>query len=93
MIGPHVADPELLRLIAESVERYEALSPEQRLAHDRAQRRSWILAEAGFGSDADEAAYRVALERGDWPTMIRLDEEAEERRKRAEEFLARAGPL
>jgi hypothetical protein len=49
----------------------------------RAQRRSWVAAESGFGSDADEAAYRAAYERGDTTEMARLDAEAEKRKQRA----------
>lgn len=44
-----------------------------------AQRRSFILGEAAFGSDRDEAAYRAAHERGDAAELARLDDEAEKR--------------
>lgn len=49
----------------------------------RAQRRSYVAGEAALGSDADEAAYRSALDRGDKAEIARLDAEAEKRRQRA----------
>lgn len=36
-----MTEEELKALIAKSVERYAALSPEEKVAHDEAQRRSW----------------------------------------------------
>jgi hypothetical protein len=42
----------------------------------QAQCKSLARAEAGFGSDADEAAYRAALVAGDDETISRLDAEA-----------------
>jgi hypothetical protein len=49
----------------------------------RAQRRSYVAGEAAWGSDADEAAYRAALKRGDKDEIGRLNAEAEKRRRRA----------
>lgn len=49
----------------------------------RAQRRSWVAAEAAFGSDTDEAAYRAAVEHEDKAEIARLDAEAEARRQQA----------
>lgn len=43
------------------------------------QRRAYARAEAGFGSDADEAAYASALARGDKAEIERLDLEAQNR--------------
>ena len=57
------------------------------LPDSKAQRRSWLLAEAAFGSDADEAAYRRALEAGDTAEIERLDAEAQERVERARRWL------
>ena len=37
-------DPELGRLIRESQARYDALTPEQKAAHDQAQKESWVRA-------------------------------------------------
>ncbi len=48
----------------------------------RAQRRSWVASEAAWGSDADEAAYRAAFDRGDKEEMVRLDAEGEARKQR-----------
>lgn len=56
-------------------------------AEIEAQRRSFARAEAGFGSDADEAAYRAALVRGDEPELRRLRRQADERVRRAEEIM------
>ena len=53
----------------------------------RAQRRSWILGEASFGSDKDEALYRAALSRDDKAEMARLDAEAEKRRQSAQKYI------
>ena len=47
-----------------------------------AQRKSFARAEMGFGSDADEAAYRAALDANGTEELARLDAEAEERMKR-----------
>ena len=44
-----------------------------------AQRRSYVIAEIGMGSDSDEAAYRAAHARGDAAEMARLDDEAAKR--------------
>lgn len=38
-----------------------------------AQRDSFVRAEMGFGSDADEAAFRAALEAGDTEALSRLE--------------------
>lgn len=57
----------------------------------RAQRRSYVVGEAAMGSDADEAAYRAAVERGDQTAIANLDAEAEQRRARAEAYLAEDG--
>lgn len=48
-----------------------------------AQRASFVRGEVGMGSDRDEAAYRAAVRSGDRAEMRRLDQEAEERVKRA----------
>ncbi|SFI83801.1 hypothetical protein [Albimonas pacifica] len=44
-----------------------------------AQRRSFVAAEAAFGSDADEAAFNRALADRDWPEVERLEKEAYDR--------------
>lgn len=44
-----------------------------------AQRQSWVRGEMGMGSDADEAAYRAALESEDTETLKRLDLESMQR--------------
>lgn len=45
----------------------------------KAQRDSWVRGEIGFGSDADESAYREALATGDAEALARLKTEAENR--------------
>lgn len=52
-----------------------------------AQRRSWVRAEAGFGSDADEAAYHAAVAAGDKKEITWLDAEAEERIRRVNKIM------
>jgi TRAP-type C4-dicarboxylate transport system substrate-binding protein len=74
---------DLGRLIAAARARWDAMTPEERDAMLKAQAASYARAEAAFGSDADEAEYRAALESGD-PERI-----AEVKRKEAER-LARA---
>jgi hypothetical protein len=48
-----------------------------------AQRASFARAEVGFGSDRDEAHYRRAVASGDREEIARLNQEAEDRVKRA----------
>ena len=60
-------------------------------AEIHAQRRAWVLAEAAFGSDADEAAYDAALVSGDQATLARLNAEAAARVRQAQAILDRAG--
>ena len=52
-------------MIAESVIKVIAMSPDERAEMWKAQRESFVRAEAGFGSDADESKYRAALKSGD----------------------------
>ena len=66
------------KLIRRCIERGGATEEEL-----RAQRRSWVSSEAAWGSDADEAAYRDAYDRGDTEEITRLDAAAEKRRQAA----------
>lgn len=43
-----MTEDELKKLAAEANARYEALSPEQKTAHDQAQKESWVRGEMGF---------------------------------------------
>ena len=61
---PIQTDPELLELIRKSVKWFEALSPEEKEAHLKAQRESWVRGEMGIGSDQDEAEYRDKMRKG-----------------------------
>lgn len=67
------------------------MTPEQRAEMWRAQRRSFIRADAGFGSDADEAAYRGALEAGDAEAIKRLDKESRARVAQVEALMDERG--
>lgn len=53
-------DPKLTALLAQSVAAVKAMTPAEREAMHEAQRKSWVRAELAFGSDADEARYRMA---------------------------------
>lgn len=79
------ASPDLAALLEAA--RGHVMTPEER----RAQRRSMVAAEAAFGSDADEAAYRDALARGDAAEAARLNAEAEARRQQALAIMDRMG--
>lgn len=57
----------------------------------RAQRRSDVASEAAWGSDADEAAYRSAVERGDKAEIARLAIEAERRWQKALKHMREMG--
>lgn len=81
--------PDLISLLHEAQARYEAMTPEQRAAMHKAQRRSYVIGEMGMGSDEDEAAFRAALEANDHPALARLSAEAEARMEQAREVLDR----
>lgn len=81
-----IHNEELAKAIREAVERYERMSPAEKKAMWEAQKRSFVIGEAGFGSDRDEAEYRVAVERGDATEIARLDAEAEKRMADARAF-------
>ena len=68
-------------LITKAADAYNAMTPEQRAEMHSAQAASWARAEAGFGSDADEAEYRDALRRGDGDALARLNAESAARVK------------
>jgi uncharacterized protein (DUF1015 family) len=78
---------DLDELLAKAIVAYDAMTPEERRAMHQAQARSFVIAEAGFGSDADEAAYRQALADNDTKTLARLDAEAAERQRMARTYL------
>lgn len=67
-------DPEVLDLL-----RRAAKMPAATREQIEYQKRSWIIAEIGMGSDADEAAYSMAFARSDRVEMDRLDREAQKR--------------
>lgn len=78
-------------LISRSRKAVAEMTPEQREAMLRAQRRSYVIAEMGMGDDEDEFAYRAALVAGGRETIKRLDAEAVERMARAERTMREMG--
>lgn len=71
---PSNPKPNLDALLAQA-KAHRPMTPEE----VEAQRQSWVRGEMGLGSDADEAAYRAALESGDTETLKRLDLESMQR--------------
>ena len=57
-------------------------------AEVEAQRRSFVRAEIGLGSDADEIAYRSALASGDQEALAKLNKEAEARMAQVDAYFA-----
>lgn len=84
-------DDPLKSLIEEAVARYEAMSPEQKRAMHRAQMASFIRAEAGFGSDAEEAEMAAALASGDAARIEAAKGREEARVALAEEYIKEMG--
>ena len=74
-------------LIARTKERVARMSQDERAAMYEAQRRSFMRAEASFGSDADQAAYRAAVDHGDKAEIARLEAEASARVDAVNAFL------
>jgi hypothetical protein len=70
---------ELTTALREAVKRYDAMTPEAKRDMARQQCEGWGRAEAGFGSDADEAEYAAALRSGD-PEAIALVKQKEAER-------------
>lgn len=73
--------------LAEAVERVRNMTPEQRAEMYRLQRRSFMRAEASFGTDEDEAAYSRAVAYGDEATIARLEAEASARIDAVEKYI------
>ncbi|MBW3243431.1 hypothetical protein KUV57_12225 [Epibacterium sp. DP7N7-1] len=67
-------------------ERLKSLRPPTR-NELRAQRRSYLRAEAGFGSDADEAAYTRAVAEGDSAKIAVFEAAAERRMAEVDRYL------
>lgn len=81
----------LIALARACVARWETATPEQRAAMDRASWRSFLRGEAGMGTDADELAYRIAVQAGDQAEIARLDAEAAERVRRVDAWMQEHG--
>ncbi len=84
-------DDELKKLIEAAVARYDAMTPEEKRAMHRAQMASYIRAEAGFGSDAEEAEYAAALASGDADRIAEAKGREEVRVMLAEEYIKEMG--
>ena len=78
---------DLSELIAKAVDRVKLMTPAERAEMYRAQRRSFMCAEASFGSDADERAYSRAVAHGDEAEIARLEAEASARVQAVEDYL------
>ena len=64
-----------------AAERVRQMTPQERAEMYRAQRRSFMRAEASFGTDADERAYSRAVAHGDEKEIARLKADAEAQKK------------
>ncbi len=72
-------------------EAFDRLTPEQQAAHQRQQKRSYVVSEMALGSDADEAEWAAAYRAGDEDAVARLNAAAEARRRHAEALLDKIG--
>jgi glutamyl/glutaminyl-tRNA synthetase len=81
--------PELKKLIEDGRAFVDSLSPDEKREMIRKQAESFVRAEAGFGSDADEAEYAKALRDGDTEKLARLNAESAERVLRAQAIMDR----
>ncbi len=79
------------QLIRESIEMVNRMTPEQREEMHREQRRSFIRAEAGFGSDRDEAEYAEALSSGNKIKLAELEANAKARIDFVDKWMAERG--
>ncbi|KRS15672.1 hypothetical protein XM52_22815 [Roseovarius indicus] len=75
-------------MMADAAERVKAMTPEERAAMHQAQKRSFMRAEASFGSDEDERAYSRAVAHGDEAEIARLEAEASARVDAVESLLS-----
>lgn len=73
--------------IAQAIASVKSMTPAERCAMYAAQRRSFMRAEASFGSDADERAYSKAIAHGDEKEIARLESEASARVSAVDAFL------
>ena len=79
--------PELETKLAAAIEAFRAMPPAEQRAMIEAQKRSYVIAEAGFGSDADEAAYRAARESGDPARIAEEEAKSAARMEAARKFM------
>jgi hypothetical protein len=78
---------DLSELLEKALIRYDTMSNDEKKKMRAEQRRSYILGEAGIGSDADEASYRAAVETGDIVKLNELNVAALERVEYAKKYL------
>ena len=76
-----MTDEELGHMVKAAVARFDAMTPEQQREHRREQDESYARAEVAFGSDADETAYRDALQSGDHARIAKEESKAAARIK------------
>lgn len=86
-----MTDAEIHEYVRIAQKRYMEMSPAEREDMWRQQRISYVIAEMGMGNDADEAAYRAALEAGDTKEIQRLEEASKGRMAAAENRLKDLG--
>lgn len=70
---------DLNTLLARARDRWNSMPPSEKEQMLASQCRSYVIAEAGFGSDRDEADYATAVTAGDRNEIQRLRAEAEKR--------------
>lgn len=81
---------DLTKTLTDAVEAVKRMTPEERAEMYRAQCRSFMRAEASFGSDEDEAAYSRAVAQGDEAEIARLEAEASARIAAVDDYLSNA---
>ena len=77
----------LTEALAKAKARGDAMTPREQAQMLADQRRSYVIGEAGFGTDEDERAYAAAVASGDRNEIQRLNAEAKARMDRAREIL------
>jgi hypothetical protein len=86
-----MSNDELVELVRKAMAKFDALPPQVQAELRRKQRTSFVLAEAGFGSDKDEADYRAAVLANDAKRVAELESKARQRVARAKEAIEKMG--
>lgn len=66
----------LEELMKKAADQFRSMTPEERKAMTESQKESYVRAEIGMGSDADEEEYRRALREGDQVKLDLLNQES-----------------